>query len=291
MDNAVYTLELRGLSYHGFHGVFAHERLHGQAFLVDVSLTYQPGDLSDSLEKALDYGKAERVVAAVVEGPPAALLETVADNITAALFKEFPNLLAVEVAIHKPRAPLAGAFRDVVVRRQARRVVRAYLGLGSNLGDRRRNLRESVRLLGAEPGIRVMAVSPLYETAPMHVVDQPAFLNAAVAIDTDLFPGTLLDACKRIEAAIGRVPGTRWGPRIIDIDILLYGPLQLTTGRLQIPHPRLDQRAFALRPLHDLDPEAVFPSGETVAGALARCSDQNIRQVEGPEWALPVGDS
>lgn len=287
MYNTTYTLELRGLAYHGYHGVFQHERRNGQAFIVDARLTYQPGDLDDSLANALDYGRAERVIAQVVEGAPASLLETVVDRIIHALFEHFPNLLAVEVAIHKPRAPLEGAFRDVIVRRQAQRITTAYLGLGSNLGDRGAYLRQAVAMLGGQSGIRIKAVSPLYETAPREVLDQPAFLNAAISIDTILTPGELLDTCKQIEAMVGRRPGVRWGPRVIDIDILLYGGLVMRSPTLQIPHPRLTERAFALKPLSDLDPSLELPGGIPVAQLWTATSEQDIRQVAGPEWADP----
>ena len=284
IDDA-YTLELRGLTYWGRHGVWPAERQRGQPFRVDVTLVYEAGELEDTLERAVDYGAAERVVAAVVEGAPVQLLETLADRIARTLLDAFPALSRVDVAVHKPQAPLAGIFDDVVARRSVRRVVRAYLGLGANLGDRAANLRSGVRYLQSREELRIAAVSPLYETEPQDVLDQPAFLNAVLAVDTIAAPTQLLAICKQAEAAAGRLPGIRRGPRPLDVDILLYGQRTLVSPQLVIPHPRLEQRAFALRPLLDLAPEATLPDGRSLRSLLTAAADQAVRWVAGPEWA------
>lgn len=287
LGDQIYTIELRGLTYRGRHGVFPEERRLGQAFRVDLRLVYEPGTIDDDLDRAIDYGSVERLVASHVEGEPVNLLETLADRLASALLDAFPLLLRVDVTVHKPEAPLAGTFDDVVVTRTRRRVVRACLGLGSNLGDRRAQLRAAIRRLGSEPGVRLAGVSPLYETAPVGLEEQPAFLNAVLVVDTTLFPSELLGACKRAEAAAGRVPGVRWGPRPLDVDILLYGDLSLRGPDLEIPHPRLVERAFVLRPLLDLLPDAALPGGRLLAPLAEATADQEVRQVAGPEWAAP----
>jgi len=133
-----------------------------------------------------------------------------------------------------------------------------YLALGSNLGDRRGQLRRALAAL-AEAGVRVSASSSLYETPPMYDTDQPKFLNAVVRAETELSPEDLLTALKDIELALGRQPRSRNGPREIDLDILLYGDEQRATDELTIPHPRMHQRAFVRRPLLDVAPDAVIP--------------------------------
>lgn len=157
------------------------------------------------------------------------------------------------------------------------------IGIGGNLGDRRANLRRGVALLA--PQIRVIAVSPLYESAPWGVTDQPAFLNAALLAETDLSPHALLDALKAIEAQVGRRPGKRWGPRVIDLDILLYDDRRIEDARLTVPHLRIAERNFVLRPLADLDP-ARLPPGWTrsVAEALAALGEDGLQRIEGAEW-------
>lgn len=127
----------------------------------------------------------------------------------------------------------------------------AYLGLGSNLGDRENALREAVKRLNLPPEMRVAALSDVYETAPVGPVPQGPFLNMVVAVWTSLSPEELLDAALAVEAAMGRVRTVRWGPRTIDIDLLLYGRIVCSTPRLTIPHPRMEERAFVIVPLVD----------------------------------------
>lgn len=162
---------------------------------------------------------------------------------------------------------------------------RAFIGLGGNLGSRRRLLRRAVLLLDEHPGVTVRRASALYETEPWGVRDQPPFLNAAVEVATTLAPRELLRACKEIEARCGRVPTFRWGPRTVDLDILLYEGVACDEPELTIPHPRLGERAFALAPLADLEPDLPLPGGATVRERLRALADQTVLRVAGPEWA------
>jgi len=142
-----------------------------------------------------------------------------------------------------------------------------YLGLGGNLGDRLAALTEALALLDATPGMRMLSCSSVYETEPWGVVDQPAFLNLAAGFETTLSPSDLLAVCKQAEPQVGRVESYRWGPRQIDVDILLYGDavVNSVTLDLQIPHARLVERAFALVPLAEIAAEVrVPPDGKTV---------------------------
>jgi 2-amino-4-hydroxy-6-hydroxymethyldihydropteridine diphosphokinase len=125
----------------------------------------------------------------------------------------------------------------------------AYIGLGANLGDREAQLRQAVRYLHAEAGVQVERCSNLYETEPVGLTEQPPFLNMVARIRTTLRPLPLLDACLRIERALGRVRGVRWGPRTIDLDVLLYGDAVLELPELTVPHPRMFERLFVLIPL------------------------------------------
>ena len=139
-------------------------------------------------------------------------------------------------------------------------MARAYVGLGANLGDREGALRAAVATLGALEGVRVVAVSSFRETEPVGYLDQPPFLNGAVAVDTTLGPRELLDALLAVERSLGRTrEGPRFGPRTIDLDLLLYGDESVDEPGLRVPHPRLHERAFALEPLADLDPGLVVP--------------------------------
>jgi 2-amino-4-hydroxy-6-hydroxymethyldihydropteridine diphosphokinase len=150
-------------------------------------------------------------------------------------------------------------------------MTRAYVGLGSNLGDREASLREAVGLLGANPEIEIVAVSRFRETEPVGLADQPRFLNGAVAIDTELAAPDLLDRLLATERELGRErgEGPRWGPRTIDLDLLLYGDETFERPGLTVPHPRLHERRFALEPLAELDPALVIPGRGPVATLLA----------------------
>jgi 2-amino-4-hydroxy-6-hydroxymethyldihydropteridine diphosphokinase len=150
-------------------------------------------------------------------------------------------------------------------------MTRAYVGLGANLGDREASLERAIDLLEATPEIQIVAVSRFRETDPVGLVDQPRFLNGAVAIDTELAAPELLDRLLAIEREMGRERGAgpRWGPRTIDLDLLLYGEETFERPGLTVPHPRLYERRFALEPLADLDPALVVPGRGSVATLLA----------------------
>jgi len=128
----------------------------------------------------------------------------------------------------------------------------AYIALGSNLGDRAETLRQALKKLNDQPGIRILRVSSVYETEPFGNVEQEAFLNMAIAIETSLSPEELLHTALAVERELGRVRTIRWGPRTIDIDLLLYGKSRISQEDLVIPHPGISQRAFVLVPLRDV---------------------------------------
>ena len=137
---------------------------------------------------------------------------------------------------------------------------RAYVGLGANLGDREGALRAALAGLDANEGIEVAAVSTFRETDPVDYLDQPRFLNAAAALETTLAPRELLDALLEVERSLGRTrEGPRFGPRTIDLDLLLYGDESFDEPGLTVPHPRLHGRAFVLEPLAELDPDLIVP--------------------------------
>jgi 2-amino-4-hydroxy-6-hydroxymethyldihydropteridine diphosphokinase len=148
-------------------------------------------------------------------------------------------------------------------------VTLAYVGIGANLGPREETLRRAVELLRRADGVEVAGVSELRETDPVGVIDQPPFLNGAVAIETMLPARALLDLLLEIERSLGRVRCERWGPRIVDLDLLVYGNEVVDEPGLHVPHPRLHERRFALEPLADLNLELEIPGRGTVSALLA----------------------
>jgi 2-amino-4-hydroxy-6-hydroxymethyldihydropteridine diphosphokinase len=166
--------------------------------------------------------------------------------------------------------------------------VTGYLGLGSNVGDRRANLQRAIELLDAR-GVSVAASSSTYDTDPVgEVLDQPDFLNACIRIETGLGPEELLDACKEVERELGRdlEGGIRHGPRPIDVDLLLLGDTVLTSERLTLPHEQVLARRFVLIPLLELDMDLAVPTGERLAEALAALPvEEGVRRA-GPPLAV-----
>lgn len=155
---------------------------------------------------------------------------------------------------------------------------RAWLGLGGNLGDPQSAMAKALQAIDADPRTRVVAVSSVYRTPPWGKTDQPDFLNAVAGVDTGRSPQELLDLCLAAEKGLKRVRAERWGPRTIDIDILLFGERTIDETRLEVPHPRMTQRAFVLLPLAEIQPELKI-GARTVAQFLATLDMKGIDRV------------
>ena len=164
---------------------------------------------------------------------------------------------------------------------------RGFLGLGSNIGDRRAHLQAAVDALAGH-GVRALRSSSTYDTEPVGLIlDQPEFLNACVEIETAHGPIELLDACKAVEREVGRAAGgPRHGPRVIDVDVLLLGALEYESDRLRLPHEQVTSRRFVLVPLLELDPELTLPGGEPVADSLAALGAGQEVRVAGPPLSI-----
>lgn len=164
---------------------------------------------------------------------------------------------------------------------------RAFIGLGSNLDDPRSQLLAALDQLAAIPGTRLVAVSSIYQSAPVGPPDQPDYLNAVAELATSLAPEALLDALQAIETKQGRVRGRRWGERTLDLDLLLYGDQTIESERLVVPHPQMKQRAFVLIPLQEIAPGLSFPDGESIVEAVSRLGNTDLRPAAP---ARPVGN-
>ncbi len=162
----------------------------------------------------------------------------------------------------------------------------AVLGLGGNVGKRQVALGAAIAALRGHRAIQIIAASPLYESEPWGVTGQQDFLNAALRVATSLGPADLLTAILAIEVSLGRVRGKKWAPRVIDIDILVYGEEAIDIPGLTIPHPHLCERAFALAPLLDVMPAAVI-GNRPARQCLAQLDRKGLNRIAGPEWANP----
>jgi 2-amino-4-hydroxy-6-hydroxymethyldihydropteridine diphosphokinase len=164
-------------------------------------------------------------------------------------------------------------------------MTRVFIGLGSNLGDRERFIRQAVEEIARMPETRLVRVSSLYDSEPVGVQDQPVFLNAVGIFETELEPRELLWHLQLVERRLGRVRAKRWGPRTVDLDILLYGDLVIEQEDLVVPHPELENRAFVLIPLFELDPELVHPgTGQKIREHLKATRARGSVRYKGKFW-------
>ena len=281
------AVELRGLRARGRHGVLEAERELGQVFVVDLvlHLDTRPAGASDDLADAVDYAEVASRVHAVVAGEPVRLVEALAARIADAVLADV-RVRAVDVAVHKPQAPVPVPFDDVVVRtHRPNPAARAVLALGANLGDPPRTLVSAVAALDATAGVTVTASSPVYRTAPVGGVEQPDYLNAVVAVTTTLAPAALLAACREVETAHGRrrAGEQRWGARLLDVDVLVVDGATSDDPDLVLPHPRAHERGFVLVPWAAMAPRDVLPGHGRVrdlaAARVAAEGEDGVRRV------------
>jgi 2-amino-4-hydroxy-6-hydroxymethyldihydropteridine diphosphokinase len=158
-----------------------------------------------------------------------------------------------------------------------------YIGIGSNLGGKLANCRRALEAIGADPRNRLVRCSPLYRTEPVGKKDQDWFINGVAAVDTSMAPGELLEFLLSVEDRMGRVREEKWGPRIIDLDILFYGDAVIDEETLRVPHPRLQERRFVLIPLNDIAPDLVHP-------VFRRNISQLLSELKSEEMVLPVSE-
>jgi len=268
-------ISIVGLRVHGNHGVFAHERATGQDFVVDAVLWLDaaPAAAADDLQLTADYGAIADRLAEIVAGPPVQLIETLAERLAAACLAD-SVVREAEVTVHKPHAPVQQQFADIAatVRRSRRPVV---LSLGSNIGDRLANLQLGVDILVAG-GLAHVAVSSVYETAPVGGPAQDDYLNAVLLADAALPARDVLSLAVAAEEAAGRVRSVRFGPRTLDVDVIAYGDDRSDNAELTLPHPRAHERAFVLAPWLELDAAAVVPGRGKVADLLAAIGTDGV---------------
>lgn len=250
-------------------GVLTEEQQRAQPFEVDLVLDVDvsAAGATDELARSVDYGVPIAIAHRIVSTERHQLLERVATRIAEEILA-LDGVEAVEVEIRKLRVPVPEDVASSAVRIRRERLASrrrpprwsvAYLALGSNLGDRRSHLRQALARLPFEQpgtGLRITALSGVYETDPVGGPgDQGAYLNMAAEVETTLDPFQLLERCLATEAADGRDRSVRWGPRTIDVDLLLYGDVRIESPELTLPHPRMWERRFVLEPLSDIAPE------------------------------------
>ncbi len=251
-------IEIKGLQFWAYHGLFESEQRQGQHFILDMQMYLDTACVREDLRLSVDYGALSQTAVDFCQEQRYDLLETLVNDLARYLLLQYPLIHRLTLTLHKPHAPINLPFADVSLG-----ITRAwetcFLGLGSNLGDKHRHLQSVTDALSQDSGIQIVAESQRHETAPYGVTDQPAFLNSVLQIRTLYTPQELLERCQDLETASGRLRLRRWGERTLDVDILLYGNRVMDTETLTVPHPELYKRRFVLLPLCELAPNLVHP--------------------------------
>lgn len=262
---------INNLEFIGFHGVFPEEKKLGQKFLVSLELTVdtrEAGKTGD-LTKSVHYGLVAQDVEKLFLEKSIDLIETCAENIAEMVLKKYELVKEVKVIVKKPWAPLQMHFENVAVE-ITRKWHRVYLSLGSNIGNKRKNLLEAIRKIGELENTEVVKSSTILETEPFGYLEQDNFLNACLEVKTLMTAQEFLKEILQIELDMGRVREIKWGPRIIDIDILFYDKEIIEEDNLAVPHPWICEREFVLDPLSEIASNYIHPLEKKTITMLAR---------------------
>lgn len=263
-------IHIENLEVFANHGVFPEETKLGQKFLISVVMyvdTKKAGQ-KDDLNLSIDYGSFCHFITRYLQEHTYKLIEAAAEHLAESLLLTFPLLQGVSVEIKKPWAPI-GLPLDTVSVKIERFWHRAYVALGSNMGDKKAYLDMAVSSLEQTTGCKVEKVSDYIVTAPYGGIQQDDFLNGCLQLATLLAPQELLDRLHEIEAAADRRREVRWGPRTLDLDILLYDDLLYDSENLMIPHVEMHLRDFVLEPLSQIAPWVRHPGiGKTAKELL-----------------------
>ncbi len=259
-------IRIRELQVYAYHGVFPEENEKGQFFYVNATLytdTRKAG-LTDELRDATDYGQVCHLITRVMTENTWKLIERAAEVVAEEILLSYPLVKKVNLEIRKPDAPVGLPFASVSVAVE-RGWHKAYLAVGSNMGDKQRHIAQALDAIKASPKIKVGAVSDWIVTKPYGVTEQEDFLNGALEVDTLFTPVELLDFLHLVEAGQGRERTLRWGPRTLDLDILFYDRLVYEDDRLIIPHVDMQNRDFVLQPMAQIAPNLRHPVlGKTI---------------------------
>lgn len=264
-------IHIDNLEVYAYHGVFPEENEKGQPFFVNLVLytdTREAGK-KDELTLSTHYGEVSHFVTRWLQEHTYKLIETAAETTAEEILLHFPLVRALDIEIRKPEAPIGLPFESVSVKLH-REWHKAYIAVGSNMGDKTDYIEKGIGELKKERGIRVQKVSGLIATKPYGGVEQDDFLNGMIEADTLLTPRELLDCLHGIEAKAGRERRIHWGPRTLDLDIIFYDKWIYEDEALIIPHVDMENREFVLRPMAELNPNFRHPILQKTMGRLLK---------------------
>ncbi|MDO4289388.1 MAG: 2-amino-4-hydroxy-6-hydroxymethyldihydropteridine diphosphokinase [Eubacterium sp.] len=274
------TLYVKDLEIFAHHGVFPEEKALGQKFVVSLklSLDMQEAALTGDLSKSVHYGELCHQVELEFQREKHDLIETAGEQIADYILENYDLVKAVTVLVKKPWAPIHRPL-DYAAIEVSRAWHRAFIGFGSNLGDKEKNIQEALALLEARDGIKIVSRSSIIETEPWGYENQDNFLNGVVEIKTWLSPRLLMQTLFDIEAALKRERTIHWGPRTLDLDILFYDDVIDDDPVVTLPHPRIQERLFVLEPLAEIAPNFIHPVLRKSMAQLAQeLSDREQQQ-------------
>ena len=251
---------IRDLEFIGYHGVFEEEKKLGQKFYVTLELITNLRDagLNDDILKTTHYGEVAKTVEKIFFSKKYDLIETLAEDIAREILLNFNLITELKLEIKKPWSPVGIALDNVAVEIN-RKWTEAYISIGSNMGNKKENLEKAISELSQVKDTFVTKKSEIIETEPFGYKEQDDFLNACVGIKTLLSVRELLKELLAIEKRMGRERKIKWGPRIIDLDIIFYGKEVIEEDDLIVPHPYMEYREFVLKPLEEIIPNFVHP--------------------------------
>ncbi len=253
-------IKIRNLEIFANHGVLPEENKLGQKFVVSCTLyldTRKAGK-GDSLEDSVHYGLVAQLIKKEMENHTFALIECVAEHLADIILDFDEKIREVEIEVKKPWAPVGLPLEDVSVKIR-RKWHEVYVAFGSNMGERNQYIKKAIAALQLQEDSRVLKVSSIIETEPYGVTEQDKFLNGVLKMETKLTPWELLDSLHRIEADANRERKIHWGPRTLDLDILLYDDMVLQEDNLCIPHVDMQNRVFVLAPMAEIAPYKRHP--------------------------------
>lgn len=270
-------IKIENLEIFAKHGVFPEENILGQKFLVSAVLytdTRHAGK-TDDLTASIHYGEVSQFIDHYMKEHTYQLIERVAESLAEELLLNTPHLEKIQIEVKKPWAPVGLPLESVSVEIE-RQWHTAYIALGSNMGDEKQYLEEAVKALDEVRGCKVTKVSSFIITPPYGMTDQDDFLNGCLELRTLLTPEELLKKLHEIEQSAGRERIIHWGPRTLDLDIILYDDLIYTSETLNIPHIEMHKRDFVLRPLQEIAPQKRHPvTQKTITEMLDELAKDN----------------